>query len=87
MLPDDGESEREFGARRQRQRQEQQQQVRDPVDVAVEKLVAMGYDEGAAKRALAESDRGDRVDFRRAVKSLESGKRKRELKERLERMG
>ena len=76
--PNDGESERDFGAR---------QQIRDPVDVAVERLVAMGYEEASAKRALAESDRGDRVDFGKAVKSLEREKRKKELKARLDRMG
>ena len=61
--------------------------MRDPVDVAVADLVRMGYEEAAAKKALAESDRGDRVDVGKAVKSLEREKRKKELKARLDKMG
>ncbi|MCJ1311248.1 hypothetical protein MMC25_004919 [Agyrium rufum] len=62
-------------------------QVKDPVDLAVEKLVSMGYDEAAAKKALAETDRGDRVDFQKAVKALEKEKKRAELKARLDKMG
>ncbi|KAL8973689.1 MAG: hypothetical protein Q9197_002061 [Variospora fuerteventurae] len=45
-------------------------QVRDPVDVAVDRLVAMGFDEKKAKKALAETDSGNSVDFEKAVESL-----------------
>ncbi|KAL9630982.1 MAG: hypothetical protein Q9164_006137, partial [Protoblastenia rupestris] len=38
-------------------------QVRDPVDVAVEKLVSMGFAPAKAKKALADTDTGNSVDF------------------------
>lgn len=45
-------------------------QVRDPVDVAVDRLVAMGFDEKKAKKALADTDSGNSVDFEKAVEVL-----------------
>lgn len=45
-------------------------QVRDPVDVAVDRLVAMGFDERKAKKALADTDSGNSVDFDKAVEVL-----------------
>jgi len=45
-------------------------QVRDPVDVAVDRLVAMGFEERKAKKALADTDSGNSVDFDRAVEVL-----------------
>ena len=45
-------------------------QVRDPVDMAVEKLVGMGFEEGRAKKALAESDTGNSVDVNVAMEIL-----------------
>lgn len=45
-------------------------QVRDPVDVAVDRLVAMGFDEKKAKKALADTDSGNSVDFEQAVEAL-----------------
>ncbi|KAL8716105.1 MAG: hypothetical protein Q9220_000010 [cf. Caloplaca sp. 1 TL-2023] len=45
-------------------------QVRDPVDVAVDRLVAMGFDEKKAKKALADTDSGNSVDFEKAVDTL-----------------
>ena len=45
-------------------------QVRDPVDVAVDRLVAMGFDEKKAKKALADTDSGNSVDFEQAVEVL-----------------
>lgn len=45
-------------------------QVRDPVDVAVDRLVAMGFDEKKAKKALADTDSGNSVDFDKAVEVL-----------------
>ncbi|KAL8773528.1 MAG: hypothetical protein Q9209_001632 [Squamulea sp. 1 TL-2023] len=45
-------------------------QVRDPVDVAVDRLVAMGFDEKKAKKALADTDSGNSVDFEKAVEAL-----------------
>jgi len=45
-------------------------QVRDPVDVAVDRLVAMGFEERRAKKALADTDSGNSVDFDRAVEVL-----------------
>ncbi|MCJ1336712.1 hypothetical protein MMC09_001990 [Bachmanniomyces sp. S44760] len=52
-------------------------QVRDPVDVAVEKLVARGFSEREAKRALAETDSGQGIDFEMANARLE---REREIR-------
>ncbi len=48
----------------------QGQQVKDPVDMALERLVAMGFDERAAKKALAETDSGNAIDFDAAVNKL-----------------
>ena len=45
-------------------------QVRDPVDVAVERLVSMGFESAKAKRALAETDTGNSVDFDGALEQL-----------------
>ena len=45
-------------------------QVRDPVDVAVDRLVAMGFEEKKAVKALAETDTGNSVDFSRALEWL-----------------
>ncbi|KAI4250001.1 MAG: hypothetical protein LQ352_005443 [Teloschistes flavicans] len=45
-------------------------QVRDPVDVAVDRLVAMGFDEKKAKKALADTDSGNSVNFEKAVEVL-----------------
>lgn len=45
-------------------------QVRDPVDVAVDRLVAMGFDEKKSKKALADTDSGNSVDFDKAVEVL-----------------
>ena len=45
-------------------------QVRDPVDVAVERLVAMGFESAKAKRALANTDTGNSVDFEGALEQL-----------------
>lgn len=45
-------------------------QVRDPVDVAVENLIKMGFDEGKAKKALAKTDSGNSIDFDKAVELL-----------------
>ncbi|KAL8762143.1 MAG: hypothetical protein Q9184_001799 [Pyrenodesmia sp. 2 TL-2023] len=45
-------------------------QVRDPVDVAVDRLVAMGFDEKKSKKALADTDSGNSVDFEKAVEVL-----------------
>lgn len=45
-------------------------QVRDPVDVAVDRLVAMGFEKKKAAKALAETDTGNSVDFARALEWL-----------------
>lgn len=45
-------------------------QVRDPVDVAVDRLVAMGFDEKKSKKALADTDSGNSIDFDQAVEAL-----------------
>lgn len=45
-------------------------QVRDPVDIAVDRLVAMGFEEKKAKKALAETDTGESIDFDKAVEIL-----------------
>lgn len=45
-------------------------QVRDPVDVAVDRLVAMGFDEKKSKKALADTDSGNSIDFDKAVDVL-----------------
>ncbi|MCJ1391762.1 hypothetical protein MMC18_004627 [Xylographa bjoerkii] len=62
-------------------------QVRDPVDVAVERLTAMGFEEGRAKRALAETDSGNSVNFERAVSVLVREREKKRVMGRLDRMG
>lgn len=54
-------------------------QVRDPVDLAMEKLVGeMGFDEKEATRALAQTDTGDSLDVPAAVKLLQREARRRE---------
>ena len=45
-------------------------QVRDPVDVAVDKFVAMGFDKAKAGKALAETDTGNSIDFAAAMEWL-----------------
>ncbi|KAL9105026.1 MAG: hypothetical protein Q9163_000123 [Psora crenata] len=45
-------------------------QVRDPVDVAVEKLVGMGFEPAKAKKALAITDTGNSIDFDAALEHL-----------------
>ena len=45
-------------------------QVKDPVDVAVEKLVAMGFEQHKCKKALAETDTGNSIDFAAAMEWL-----------------
>lgn len=45
-------------------------QVRDPVDLAVERLVGMGFEAGKAKKALAETDTGNSINFDDALESL-----------------
>lgn len=45
-------------------------QVKDPVDMALERLVAMGFDEGTAKKALAQTDSGNAINFDAAVNKL-----------------
>ena len=62
-------------------------QVKDPVDLAVERLVAMGFDETRAKRALAETDSGNRINFDNALTKLIKEKEKLERLERLKKMG
>lgn len=51
-------------------------QVRDPVDVAVDRLVAMGFDEKKSKKALADTDSGNSIDFDKAVETLVSGRKR-----------
>lgn len=53
-------------------------QVRDPVDVAVDHLVAMGFDEKKSKKALADTDSGNSIDFDKAFEVLVK-ERKREV--------
>lgn len=62
-------------------------QVRDPVDVAVEKLTALGFDETVAKKALAETDTGHSVSFERAVSRLMKQRERQKIMNRLDRMG
>lgn len=45
-------------------------QVRDPVDLAVDRLVTMGFDKKKAAKALAETDTGNSVDFGKALEWL-----------------
>ena len=61
--------------------------MRDPVDVAVEKLIAMGFEEGKAKKALAETDSGNNINFEKAVRMLTKERDRRKVMNRLDRMG
>lgn len=45
-------------------------QVRDPVDVAVERLVGMGFEKKKAAKALADTDTGNSIDFEGALETL-----------------
>lgn len=45
-------------------------QVRDPVDIALERLVNLGFDAKTAAKALAETDTGNNIDFDRALETL-----------------
>lgn len=45
-------------------------QVRDPVDLAVEKLVALGFDARKSKKALADTDTGNSISFDDALDAL-----------------
>lgn len=45
-------------------------QVRDPVDLAVERLVGMGFDHIKAKKALADTDSGNNINFDHALEYL-----------------
>ena len=45
-------------------------QVRDPVDIAVERLVDMGFEEKKAKKALADTDSGNSIEFDKALELL-----------------
>ena len=45
-------------------------QVRDPVDVAVERLVSMGFESAKAKKALANTDTGNSINFDTALEHL-----------------
>ena len=45
-------------------------QVRDPVDLAVEKLVGMGFEAAKAKKALADTDTGNSINFDHALEYL-----------------
>ena len=55
-------------------------QVIDPIDISLSKLLGLGYPEKAAKKALAETDSGNSVDFERAVAILErDGVRRRDV--------
>lgn len=62
-------------------------QVRDPADVAVENLIAMGFEEGKAKKALAETDSGNSISFEKAVKLLTKERDRNKVMNRLDRMG
>lgn len=44
--------------------------MRDPVDVAMERLVGMGFEEARVKKALAETDSGNSVSFEKALERL-----------------
>lgn len=44
--------------------------MRDPVDLAVEEFIGMGFDEGKAVKALAETDTGNSIDFAAAMEWL-----------------
>lgn len=62
-------------------------QVRDPVDVAVEKLVSMGFDEAKAKKALADTDTGNSINFESALAVLKKERKRKARLDRLDRMG
>jgi hypothetical protein len=61
--------------------------VRDPVDLAVERLVGMGFEEDRVKKALAKTDTGSGVSFDRALAALVKERERRRRLERIERMG
>ncbi|MCJ1353327.1 MAG: hypothetical protein MMC33_003312 [Icmadophila ericetorum] len=54
-------------------------QVVDPIDISLNNLLVMGYPEWEAKKALAESDSGNSVDFDAAVQILERWGIRREI--------
>ena len=62
-------------------------QVRDPVDLAVERLVEMGFEEDRAKKALAATESGNGINFESAFQRLNKEKERRRRLERLETMG
>ena len=62
-------------------------QVIDPVDVAVERLTAMGFDEARAKKALAETDNRNNANFEKAVELLLKQREKKKMEARLRRIG
>lgn len=62
-------------------------QVRDPVDLAVEKLVLMGFEEGKAKKVLAQTETGNGINFETALSKLKKEMERRKRLERLETMG
>ena len=45
-------------------------QIRDPADIALERLIEMGFEEKTAVKALADTDTGNNVDFDRALETL-----------------
>ena len=62
-------------------------QVRDPVDLAVERLVEMGFEEDRAKKALAQTESGNGIHFESALQRLTKEKERKRRLERLETMG
>ena len=62
-------------------------QVRDPVDLAVEKLVEMGFEEARAKTALAQTESGNGINFESALQRLKKEKERKLRLERLQTMG
>lgn len=62
-------------------------QVRDPVDLAVEKLVTMGFEEAKANKALAHTETGNGINFDAALSRLKKEMERRKRLERLETMG
>ena len=62
-------------------------QVKDPVDLAVESLVSMGFEEARAKKALAETENGNGINFKSALERLKKERDQRRRLERLDRMG
>ena len=62
-------------------------QVRDPVDLAVEKLVEMGFDEARAKQVLAQTESGNGINFQSALQRLSKEKERKLRLERLQTMG